>query len=491
MNLVSSAAMSRIDERAQNEYGYPGLVLMENAGIRAADELERRLWGGEAPRRPVVLAGSGNNGGDALVMARQMRLRFGLEPLIILARERLNENAALHDNLCRQLGLRRLSWSAHRTAAEGALAEADFILDGLTGTGLDGPLRGAAEEIVRAANAAGAYRAAVDIPSGLGDSYRRGYPAFRADLTLTFGLPVTGLYHPAGRGFCGEIVVVPIGFPPPLLSDDTNPGRLLCDDEAAAFLPAFSEAAFKNRRGHAALWAGSPGYTGAAALSAEAAARSRCGLATLYTDPRSQDVLAAKMTSVMVKGMGERDAGAQYDAWIIGPGMGRHVDKGLLEALLREERGVLDADGLTLLSSLAEKPSLGGRWVLTPHPGEFCRLYGEGLTSALLLEEPVSYVTALSRRLDAVIVLKSHITWIGLPSGKFYVRDGGNPALGTAGSGDVLAGIIGGLMAAGLSPEKAACGGVLRHSLAGRLARSEKGWFLAPDLLPYLSRETL
>jgi NAD(P)H-hydrate epimerase len=499
MKIVDSGQMSKIDRRSQTEFGIPSIVLMENAGIKAVAAFKRFIWGGSGPASPLVFAaGKGNNGGDALVMARQCLLDGQAKISIVLAGGRPAADTDPGRNLlmCESLGIPVVPFPEEEEKAVALLDNAEWVFDGITGTGISGALREPFSALVSLINASPARKAAVDVPSGIGDGYRAGYPAIRADVTLAIGLPKRCLYLPHARPLCGKIIVVPLGFPPALTEDPSIPGEILVEDAFNRLLPPLPPDAYKNTRGHLAVFAGAPGTTGAAWLCATAAARARTGLVTAFLDPGVYPLIASKFSSVMTKPWdgpsAESGSGVdqkRFSAILVGPGWGLRAErKGWLEYLLSLGLpGVIDADALSLLGTLHSESGirLGGRWVLTPHPGEFSRL--SGVPKDEVLDDPISHSISLAERLDAVIVLKGACTFVVVPGGKYWIFDGVNPALGTGGSGDVLAGIIAAGVAAGLNPLDAALFGVSLHGKVGRLARSRRGWFLAEDLLPLIS----
>jgi ADP-dependent NAD(P)H-hydrate dehydratase / NAD(P)H-hydrate epimerase len=503
VKIVSSEAMARIDRRTQTEFAVPSTILMEDAGVKAWAAAQRLLWDGRQPRgRLVFVAGKGNNGGDAFVMARQAsqgsgRSADGISIVLAVGDPPAKTDPATMLAMCRALGIECLDWSADREKARARIGEAAWIIDGVAGTGLRGALRPPLAEVVAEMNASPASKIAIDIPSGVGDDYAPGSPAVKALLTLTMGLPKSCLYLPGARALAGRIFVVPVGFPGTLTADPTIPGELLSRGAWRRLLPALPADTYKNKRGHLAVFAGSVGTTGAAWLCASAAARSRLGLVTLFIDTEAWQPLAQKLTSVMCRpwaphgepGKAAWDPG-RYSGVLVGPGWGLTEEKqSWLSWLISQQvRGVIDADGLTLLGrgAAAGKLDLADRWVLTPHPGEFSRL--AGLASDAVLGDPVGHALALSARLNAVIVLKGHCTVISSPGGRYWILDGANPAMATGGSGDVLAGIIAAGVAGGMTCLDAALFGVSLHAAVGRHATRRHGWFLAEDLVPLISR---
>lgn len=495
MQIVTASEMAAVDRKAAEEFGFHPLVLMENAGSGAHRLLRRRYWRLTTPDPAVVyVAGKGNNGGDALVMARHAWLDGMRGISVVLASQELRNEPAIELGMVRSLGIPVFLWSDDREAAQTVIRNAGWIVDGLSGTGLSGALRPPMDEIVGAINASGAKVAAIDVPSGLGERFRKEWPAVKAALTLTMGLPKLCMYLPAARALCGLIEVIDPGFPPALIEGHDYNRDLLGNRDLHRLLPPIPPDAFKNRRGTLAVFAGAPGTTGAAELCSTAALRSRAGLVTLFADRDSYRPLASRLTSVMIRpwdpAAGEFEF-SRYDALLVGPGWGLGRDRleWLPRCLESGLPGVLDADGLTLLGRLTaeRRVKLGGRWVLTPHPGEFLRLLKDPDREAVAAD-PVPYLLEAARDLEAVIVLKGHVSILAAPDGRLAVLDGMNPALATGGTGDILAGIIAGALAGGAAPADAARIGLLVHREIGRRAYAERGWFLSEDLLPYISR---
>jgi NAD(P)H-hydrate epimerase len=493
MKVVDSRTMAEIDRRAQDEYGFPGVVLMENAGRRAYELLRRRFWGGGMPKGSTVfVVGKGNNGGDAMVIARHLFLD-GYRGGVVVNALRPDETQA---TMCRTLGIPIVSWAEPR--ARRALSEATTIVDGLTGTGIRGELRAPLDKVVRAINKAPGFTVSIDLPSGTGDSYRTGSPAVRADLTIAMGLPKLSLYLPHARPLCGEILLVDPGFPPELTHSEEIPGTMVDLEWAQKHVAPIGREAYKNRRGTVGVFAGTEGTAGAAVLAAKGAAHSRAGLVNLFVDRSGYTAAAAQLSAIMVRPVdfeGSPDSFSSpvplegFDARVVGPGWGRSPGRSRwLRALLESGTGVLDADGITLLAEdkSIHRP-LRRKWILTPHPGEFSRLSGIARDEAMA--DPVPHLLTVAGALGATIVLKAHVTYVGAPDGRYWILDGMNPSLGTGGSGDLLSGIIGGFLANGLPPEVAACAGVLVHHRAGKRAYEELGWYTADELVPFVSQE--
>ncbi len=513
LRVVTGARMAAIDRLAQSEWAVPGSVLMENAGANAYAAVRAHLWEGRGePGALLFVAGRGNNGGDALVMARHARNGGAREVAVALAAGEPAPGAAPAANLaaCRALGIPVLTGQQ----AEAAAATAEWVFDGITGTGLRAELGAAAARLAERINAASAQVVAIDVPSGLRDGYRGG-PLVRAAATVTIGLPKRCLYLPAVRAAVGKVLVAAAGFPHALLADPANGCDLLTEELLPDLLPPAAPDAHKGSRGHLGVFAAAPGTTGAGHLACAAAARSGAGLVTLHLDAETYPLAAPAARSTMCRrlevtgGAGLQRLAARHRALLVGPGWGvSAARRALLGELLAAPRGgVLDADGLTLLAQLAAAEGgprrLQGRWVLTPHPGEMGRLLG--IPTAQVLADPIAAASAAAERWQATVILKGHVSCVAdappaadatpAPAGGGALRlaplallDAANPALGTGGAGDVLAGVVAGLLCRGAPPAAAARAGVLVHARAGRQALAAGRWFLAEDLLPHLGR---
>ena len=491
--LVSSERMAAIDGAAQGRFGYPQPILMENAGIKAYQFVRDRYWGTDGPGGTVVFAaGPGNNGGDALVMARQCWLDGYTDMTVMLLKDELSGSPETNRLMCERLGIPLVSFRKDPEAATAMLGPASWIFDGISGTGISGALRSPYLDAATAINDARARVVAIDVPSGLSDEFEQGFPAVQATVTVTMGLPKRCLYTPVGRPFGGTIHVISLGFPPALIHDDELLGEVLAETDLPALVPPVPATTYKNKRGVAAVFAGAPGTTGAAVLAAEAAARCRAGLVSIMAESAVYPVLAGQVRSVMAKPWDPNsDPGSfdfsPYTGLVIGPGWGLNERKQRWLSAMADSGlpASVDADGLALLRRVADddgRPSgfLGGRWVLTPHPGEFAAFADAGRSE--VPAHPLLHCRRVAERYGAVVLLKGHVTWIVAPDGRHSVVDGMNPAMATGGAGDVLAGLIGALLCAGLSAYQAARAGALLHAVAGARAYRRRGWFLSEDL---------
>jgi ADP-dependent NAD(P)H-hydrate dehydratase / NAD(P)H-hydrate epimerase len=508
--LVSTQTMENIDSKAQSDYAMPGLILMEQAGVKGwhafLEFFGKKEW------KDLVflfLAGGGNNGGDALVMAREAFFS-GLERYsILLGGSHISTACATQRSVCRSMGMHM-----HESETPGgllleesvkAISEADVIIDGLAGTGLRGTLTGNAAELVKLVNARktqGAMVCSVDIPSGCSDAVSAAGNRIHADVTITMGLQKAACYHPPCRPSWGRVIRINPSFPPALLRKAPAVALLVGDSDLQ--LPPIDAQSYKNRRGHLALFAGSQRYSGASRLAARAAFHARAGLVTLFCDEDIAHAAGADSPSVIVKGIPvstiiESTAIIKNcQAVAAGPGWGEDRDEQLLEILRSGLPTVVDADGIDCFARLISDHRLQihahGPLVLTPHPGELHRML-ETLHMPLLAQEtgatssPESFIDSLRRvavALGVVLVYKSHVVWIvdGRSTGNLpLVVDGMNSALGVAGSGDVLTGIIGAFLAQGMDVLDAAKAGVAVHQKAGILAKDDLGWFDSLELI--------
>lgn len=489
--------MAIIDSRAQSEYVIPGSILMENAGVAAVEKLVAKVWRNALPDGSFVfLAGKGNNAGDAFVMARRFSILGKQDICIILALGEIKQDSDAERNLsaCIKMGIPVLDIAASKKAAFSTIESCTVLFDGLFGTGLKNRLSKDIVKLLQFVNKCSCIRMAIDIPSGLYDGYTPDQTMFLADMTLTMELPKECLYLPCARPLCGEILTVPVGFPEELTAADEIKGHLLLDHDIFELVPELPLHAYKKTRGHALVFAGSPGTTGAAVLAATAAGRSGAGLVTICTDEASYPIIASQCISIMTARNNDREIdfflkNKKYTALCAGPGMGiQENTRNIIKRLVRlPVPKVIDADGISILAEIRKTGSItmNNTAILTPHPGECAHLLGCSVEE--LLVNPLPQLASLARELAAVIVLKAHISIIMSPDSRYWVYDHMNPGLGTGGTGDVLAGIITGLLAQKIPPLEAACAGVLIHGKIGMRAYEEMGWFLAEDLLPYIS----
>lgn len=467
--LLTTAEMAAADQAAIAA-GVPGVVLMENAGRAVADMAENLC---PEPSAILVVCGPGNNGGDGFVAARLLRERGHDVRLVLLGDcARLKGDAAHMASLWTGAAE---SWSPDILAAQKPSGP-DLIIDALFGAGLTRPLDGLAAGIVAEINASGAKILAVDVSSGLdGTTGQAKGAVIEADATITFFRRKPGHLLLPGRRLCGAVTVADIGIPDAVLD---RIGSMTFEAGPALWrnlLPVPSIDGHKYSRGHALVVSGPGHRTGAARLGARAALRVGAGLVTVASPPDALAANAAHLTAIMLEpfagpdGLSEILADTRKNAVLIGPGCGvGPATRALVEKVLASSAAaVLDADAIT---SFEDDPAgffrqLRPDTVLTPHTGEFARLFGKPAAHASKLEA----ARAAAKACGAVVVLKGPDTVIAGPDGRAAINDNAPPWLATAGSGDVLAGLITGLRAQSMPAWEAACAAVWMHGDAARL----------------------
>lgn len=481
MKILTAEQMREADRRT-TEAGIPGLVLMENAGCRVVEFLEKTF----APlgrQRVVVICGKGNNGGDGLVIARQLWMRFkpvSLHIVLAAAPEEFQGDAAANWSMARALGI------PASLVVEPELCLATLVVDALLGTGLRGPARGRALELIREMN--GGFPLAsvvsVDVPSGLhpeGESVHAAH-------TVTLAAPKTELILPPTCDRAGSITVAPIGIPPAFIEEESGHWLSLVEPGMfARFFAPRERGSHKGSFGHVLVVGGAQGKGGAAAMAGAAALRSGAGLVTVATDARERATVTALMPELMTiewtDGVGLRDVLA------LGPGLGREPQAEAVALDLFANAAVpavVDADALNALAT--KTLNVSGRFrVLTPHPGEMSRLCGT--STAAVQSDRVGVARRFAAERGCVVVLKGQRTVIALPDGRVYINPTGTPAMATAGSGDILTGLIAGLLAQfPRDAVDAVLAAVWLHGRAGELGAAALGEqsLTAMKLLEYL-----
>ncbi|MDH7481506.1 MAG: NAD(P)H-hydrate dehydratase [Armatimonadota bacterium] len=499
MKVATAKQMHDFDRRAAEEFGIPSIVLMENAG-RHVFESACGILGRVIGKLVIVVAGSGNNGGDGFVAARHLRDAGAQVIVLLLAHpEKIKGDAKTNFEILRNTGadIRQIS---EASAVVSLLAQADLIIDAIFGTGIKGEVTGVPREIIKAINDSGRPVIAVDIPSGVdADTGRVLGVCVKADVTVTFALPKLGIVIYPGAEYAGRLVVGDIGIPKQLYDEVYI--ELTDAQDIAAKLPARPPNAHKGTFGTVVVIAGSAGLTGAAAMAGESALRVGAGLAVVGVPKSLQDVMAVKLTEVMTSGLPETpersistqalDAALELadkaNAVVLGCGLGTHPETcefvhAFIKAL--KKPAVIDADGLNALSkNTSVLESSHAEFILTPHPGEMARLLGTDIAS--IQSDRVGAAQTAALRFQSIVVLKGARTVIAHPNGRVLINPTGTSALATGGTGDVLAGAIGGLLAQGISPWDAAACGVYVHGRAGEIAERDVGspGMLAGDVI--------
>jgi NAD(P)H-hydrate epimerase len=498
MDVLTGEQIKELDRLAVNA-GIPDEILMETAGRAVAEAILSRL----SVNRIVAIAGTGGNGGDALVAARRLYekglsvkvfIASNLEKLSPATREKAKLFAALAPDAVRTLSDGVAGFSE-------SLTWADCVIDGLLGIGVDRPLSGDYAQLVEQINLTQVKRVAIDLPSGLPADV--GEPlggAVHADLTVCMeAYKPAHLLYPS-RDYCGQIELVHVGYPAQVLAKIRPIARLLDEEWLRARLPDRRPDGHKGTFGKVLLVAGSRGMSGAAILACRGALRVGAGLVTLACPASLNTVfetaLVESLTSPFTDADGRLGKGslkeilpllARADICAIGPGIGRYhttgeAVRGILQEL--DIPVVIDADALFhLAGDLGLLAPLAGRVVLTPHPGELARLIERPIEE--INSSRIEVAREFAEKWGVVLLLKGRPTVIGTPQGEVWINPTGNSGLATGGSGDVLTGMIAGLMGQGLNPEVAAAIGAYLHGLtADILAREMPECSIIPTDLP-------
>ncbi|MDR2497359.1 MAG: NAD(P)H-hydrate dehydratase [Tannerellaceae bacterium] len=473
--------------------------LVERAAKAFAAEFADRF---DSTRRVIVFAGQGNNGADALAIARILAAEhnFAVEAYLLNPTGKLS--AECETNRRRILQINRhilIEVTAGNKFYPPELGEGDIVVDGLFGSGLNRPLEGGYVSVVKYINASAATVVSVDIPSGLfGEDNSGNNPEaiIRSDLTLAFGCPSLVFLLAESAPYVRKWKVLDIGWQD--ASDTVQTAlRLIEEEDAARLLRPRMRFAHKGNFGHGLLVAGSRGKIGAAVLAAGACLRAGAGLITVHLPACGETVLHTAFPEAMISpddkaghvGASEID-GAAFSAICVGPGIGMHPDTAqALESLLGGNRPVvLDADALNIIAAHGDLMSrVPARSILTPHPKEFDRLAGSESNNGY---ERLQKAMAFAVEHSVILVLKGAYTAVCLPDGQVRFNSSGNPGMATAGSGDVLAGLLLGLLCTGYSPEDAATLGVFLHGMAGDLAAASSGEeaMIASDIINHIGK---
>lgn len=486
--LYTAAQVRELDRRAIEEQGIEAYTLMQRAGVAALAVLNAR-W--PTVERVQLLCGAGNNGGDALVLARLLREAGKQEQLFMLAGNKALEGAAQQALQAYEAAGGVVQRMAHHHEA---LVGAELIVDGLLGTGLSRPVEGEMAALIAAVSdlaRQGTPVLALDIPSGLhADTGAELGSAVHASVTVSFiGLKL-GLLTAAGPGCCGELLFDDLAVPEAVYEGLQPAAQRLDDGWRQHYLPARAPLAHKGQHGRVACVGGDEGMGGAIRLAAEAALRAGAGLVSVATQPAAAQAMSQARPELMARGVSDRsvcrEVVAAADAVLIGPGLGQSAwGESLWHEVMQATSApmVVDADALNLL---AANPLRRDDWVLTPHPGEAARLLDR--STAQVQADRVAAVNDLLDLYGGTVVLKGPGTLVKRQGGSLWVCAQGNPGMAVGGMGDVLGGLIAGFLAQGLAVEAAAGLGVYIHARAADLAAAELGQrgLLPSDLWPYL-----
>ncbi|MBA4503516.1 NAD(P)H-hydrate dehydratase [Marinobacterium marinum] len=486
--LYTAEQSRALDRTAIEQFGIPGFRLMQRAGHAAFVELVAH-W--PAVRRLTVLCGSGNNGGDGLIVAGLARQQgIDVQVLVICDDfvERLNGEALSAWQWAQAVGVSISRWRP------GVELQGEVVVDALLGTGLSGEVRGDSAELIRQVNRSPRPVMAVDIPSGLcADTGCVLGVAVRAELTLTFIALKQGLLTHEGVDHCGQVLFDNLMLPDEIYEEVSLSAFRTDSDDLAKLLPPRRRSAHKGLFGHVMVIGGDHGMGGAALMAAEAAARSGAGLVSLATRPEHVTAALTRAPEVMVAGVNSgqdlQPLLERPDVLVVGPGLGNSAwaDQLLQQALNSGLPLVLDADALNLLLRRQQAGPLAHDWVLTPHPGEAARMLGR--ETPHLQQDRFGAVRELQARYGGTVVLKGAGS-LSFDGDAMHLCNAGNPGMACGGMGDVLSGIIGALRAQRLSAVDAARVGVYAHARAADLCAADQGerGLLATDLIARVRR---
>lgn len=497
MKIFNSEKLREIDKATCEAQQVDSVELMERAASAVSYEIISRFLPGQ---RIVVVAGPGNNGGDALAVAR-MLIEQGyrkVEVFLFNVTGRLSHDCEVERK--RLIALDAVDFTEiEREFNPPYLSEDDVVIDGLFGSGLNKPLQGGFRAVARLINESGAYVVSIDVPSGLFGEWNDNVvlrDVVHADLTLTFQTPRLSFFFEDNEQCVGEWKILDIDLDEATIRKTQADFTLVEARNVRPLLRPRRNFTGKRDYGSALVMAGSLGMMGAAVMCARAALRCGAGLATVHSARCGMPVIQTAVPEAMFEPdssenfISDMSVHHNHQVVMAGPGIGtREKTANALADLLKKVKSplVLDADALNCIAQHPEMlPLLPPQTVITPHQGEFDRLFGEQQTAEQRLKKAIE----MAQYYNIIIVLKSHHTAIVRPTGRVYFNSSGNPGMATAGVGDVLTGVIGAFIAQGYRPDLAATIGVYIHGLAGDLAASEIGQFgvIASDISDHLGR---
>ena len=495
MKVATAEQMQELDRKAIEAYRIPGIVLMENAG-RGATEVISNTFPDLQKMKIAIVAGKGNNGGDGFVIARYLlNRRISVKVYLLADPKGLRGDAETNFQIFQRMKGEVISVPSSKDyqKVKKELEKFDLLIDAIFGTGLDAEVRGYYREVIDHLNTLQKPIVAIDIPSGLDANTGKPFgTAVRASLTITFGLPKIGQVISPGLDYVGKLKLVDIGLPKKLVEEERIQTYLLENDEIRGWLSTPRRPdTHKGDYGHLLVIAGSVGKTGAAAMACEAALRIGAGLVTLAIPKSLNAIMEVKLTEVMTEPLPETPKQTlslrafssilrlceDKKAVIIGPGIGTFKEtQSLILKLIKTLNLpiILDADGLTALATQPKTlPTTNRSLILTPHPGEMAKLIQS--TPKDVQEDRISISRNFAQSHHVHLVLKGHRSLIATPKGEVFINPTGNPGMASGGTGDVLTGMIGGLICQGFDILQSLQVAVYLHGLAGDEMAQELG----------------
>ena len=507
MKVLTSKQMKEIDRKTIEEIGILGTILMENAGLQIFKKLKAK-FPEVSKEKIVIVAGKGNNGGDGFVVARHL-CNNGADPYVLLlaSKGEVKGDAAVNLRMAEKIGIKigevcsLKDWNLQKKK----ISQSSVLVDAIFGTGLTQPAQGLYVTVIEDINKSKAYKISVDIPSGLSsDTFQIIGPCVKADLTVTLAAPKIAHIFPPAEECIGELAVADINVPSFLFDDDKLKLELVEKETVLPYFKRRRKDTHKGTYGHLFVLSGSLGKTGAAVMAGKAALKMGAGLVTVGTPESCLPIVARSMVELMTEPLPETPKKTLShqalkkvlsllegkDALLIGPGISTHKSTSELVLSLIPKinvPAVVDADALNILATKPEiLKSLCMPAVLTPHPGEFARLLN--LSTRDVVERKLELVPQFAEEYGAYLVLKAYRTLIATPEGRVFVNPTGNPGMATAGSGDVLSGMIASMIIQEKNLLEAILAAVYVHGLSGDIGAEKLGEksLTAGDIIRYL-----
>jgi len=458
MKIISVSQMRKLDQKTIDEAHIPGTTLMKRAGIGIAEKVLEFLKSIDKKHvlRLIMLAGKGNNGGDVYVSAEYLAKHTDIHVVIysICPLSELKGDARFYADLLPE----NIQCVVKNQLSKTDFKKGDIILDGLLGTGFHGLLRTPYDNWISTVNSVRLPIISVDIPSGLnGDTGMISVEAIEADLTVTIGLPKKGLIAGLGPKYCGQIKVVDIGIPNNFIEETDSDLHVFTEPDAYSMISKLPVSSYKNSNGSVLIIGGSSNYKGAPFLAGKSALRSGAGIVTVAV-PTSAGIIQNSTLSLITREIPDSGKGVfskesipvlkrlaeSADCIVIGPGMTNYSScLDMLEAVLKLDKiFIIDADAINLVAQKPEILKIKNKYIFTPHPGEANRLFKSLGLSDYLKKDRITQADKLSEMIKGLVVLKGHRTVISAEEQITSINSSGSPSLATAGSGDVLTGII-------------------------------------------------
>jgi len=486
LKIVNDDEMREIESKAL-DYGIDGALMMEHAAsssyVAIKEELESL-----GRKKFLVLAGKGNNGGDALALARYLLESGATVKVCLVLGEPSSDLAKRNLLILTKLGVECVRYAKNYDLAKDII-DADVVVDGILGIGFKGQIEAELSKVIEMVNAHSKYTISIDVPTGIdANTGQISQNCIKADMTITFGFSKTGLLLYPARSYCGKVRVEKIGIPQQFLESIELKGEVTTFEDAKKLVPKRPAFSNKSTFGKVLILSGSSNYTGTPSMVAMGALRVGAGLVIVATPSPFNTVVTSNLPEAIAiplpdvnfissKSIDTIDKIAENaDVIAIGPGIGTEkATEAVVEHVVntwKDKYFVIDADGLNLISKAFDRYRFNQKTILTPHPGEFARLTSQSVTE--IISDPVKHALELSKMKNVTVLLKGPTTVISKPDGKYAINVTGNSALAKGGTGDILTGMIAGFMAQGLSAFDAAKLSAYVHGKAAEIYSQNK-----------------